>query len=1197
MTAALLAIGAALAVWLGGRQSALSWAAAKLSAASGGALTIEGASGSLYGAMRFEKLAYRDDRLRVTAEQVAIRWAPLALLRREIRIETLAARDLRIVVTPGDAPVSLPAHLRLPLAVTLERVEPERLDIGQGPEAVSIRALSAAAQSDGRHHRLQLAQADTPWARVSGEAQLDGMRPFRLNASVRLSELGASLVNAVVVQASGDLEMLVLTAVPQAPWGRGELRATLSPFEASPLRSLTGQLQALDLAKLRRGLPVTEAEIRFELNAVATGMAGSLEAVNRAAGSLDRGRLPLSALRARLAVEGKRVTAREIVIALGQAGEAVGDGAWHEGRFELRLATSGIKLDALHGRLRPLKPAGKLMLGGTLAAQSFVARFRQDPYALDLEARHDAGAVQVSRAVLSHHGARMEAVGRIGLEGPRRFEVSGKLRDFDPSAFMSVPPARINATLQASGQLDTPWSATIGYRIADSAFRGQPLAGEGQLHLAAGRLRIPHASLQIGQNRIAAQGAFGASGDQLRFTVAAAALGQLHADYGGSLSANGWVGGTLEDPAFGIEMEANAFRLGNALAVGRMTASAEASGRVDAPLALRWSARELAVGGHKFTEATLVLHGPRRDHAAQVTLRGPDLAIEARVRGALMQGPAWTGRIETVYASQPYPVRLSAPVDLNVTPRRLTLGAGQLEVAGGRVAFEPLEATREQLRWHGRAEGLPLAALAPTLAKNTGLQISLVIGAQWAIDASTTLNGMLQVWRERGDIVIPGGRPMALGISELRVDARSRDNVIEGRLAATGARIGQMAGTFKTVAQRDGALWRLAPDAPLALNANVDILSVAWIGPLIRAGVRTEGSIRGTIAADGTLRHPGLRGSLRGEGLALRHEDLGLNLEDGEAQIDFDAELVRLRRVAFRAGEGTIEVTGTGRAVNGAPVLDLDVQATRATLIQRVDQLLVASGSGKLRSDAGKLSLTGRFQADRGLIELESFETPTLSDDVVIVGAPVPEGGAPVGLAFDLDIDFGKAFRIRGEGLAARLAGGLRVVSSGPSPVQVKGTVRVAEGTYRAYGQTLLIERGTLLFDGSISNPKLDILAVRKSPTAEAGVAITGTALSPRTSLYSNPPVPDHQKLAWLVLGPGTAAADTDFGFSTFRRDQQAIALGTQLTSAVYVSVGRTLQGTGNVARVTMMLSEKWAIQAITGSNNGVNLVYTLSFD
>ncbi len=1198
--AALVAAAAAFALWLGGREATLAWIAGRLSAASGGALTIVGAKGSLYGAMAFDRIVYRSGNLQVSAEEVLLRWRPLALAALELRVDALAIRRVKIAATPKETPPPFPISLTLPLAVTLERLRLERIEIERGAETLVMTSVSASLASDGKRHRWQLMEASTPWARVSGEGRLEGVEPFPLEASAHLRELRLPHLTAATVQAAGDLRRLTVTATSEAPWGEAILTAALAPFEERPLRSLTGELHGLDLSRLDASWPSSRAELHFTLEAAAEGLQGPVKALNHAPGPLDRHRVPFSRLEGRLTVYDKEINVRLPVVVLGQAGEASGEGRWDGERFELRFTTRGLRLDALHGKLRPLKPAGEVTVIATPSAQSLTARLREGPYALDLEARHEGGVVQARRAILSHAEARLEATGRLELQAPKRFFAQGSLRNFDPSVFVQAPPARVNATLQAQGQLGAPWSALVRYRIAPgSAFRGAPLAGEGELRVAAQRLEIPQASLAIGSNRLSAQGRLGSDSQRLRLDLTAPSLAQLDPGFAGSLVAEGWVGGSLQAPAFAFEMKARALRAPARLAAERFDMHLDASRGLAQPLTVRASAQGLAALGWTLTRVNLNLGGTQAHHAAEVQVQGPGIAGEARWQGALELGeaPSWAGHLVSLRIAEPYPLTLVAPVSLELSRRHLALGSGRLELAGGRVDFEPLVADGDGMRWAGRAEGLPLAALLPELGKEAGLEVSLVVGARWTINSSATLNGAVELWRERGDVLLRGGRPLALGLERLAIAVHVRDNAIAGSLSAVGERTGRIAGTFRTEARREGGLWRIAPEAPIALEVEVDMPSLAWVGRLLRAGVRLEGSLRGALTAEGSLREPRLRGSLQAENLAVRRHDLGLAFEQGEARVDFDQDRLWLRRAIFRAGDGTLEARGSGRLVKGMPVLDLDVQAVQATLVQRPDQVLVASGSGKVKSEGGKLSVTGQFRADRGLLELESFETPSLSEDVVIVGAPTPDVSAPLGLAFDLEIDLGEAFRIRGDGLEARLAGRFRVVSDGAGPVQVKGTVRVAEGSYRAYGQRLTIERGVLLFDGPLANPKLDILAVRKSPTAEAGVLITGTALSPRSSLYSNPPVPDNQKLAWLILGPGTAAADTEFGLSTFRQEQQEITLGTQLTSAVYVSVGRTLEGTGNVARITMALSEKWAIQAVTGAANGINLVYTLSFD
>ena len=102
----------------------------------------------------------------------------------------------------------------------------------------------------------------------------------------------------------------------------------------------------------------------------------------------------------------------------------------------------------------------------------------------------------------------------------------------------------------------------------------------------------------------------------------------------------------------------------------------------------------------------------------------------------------------------------------------------------------------------------------------------------------------------------------------------------------------------------------------------------------------------------------------------------------------------------------------------------------------------------------------------------------------------------------------------------------MRVTTTAAGALNAKGTIRAVAGTYYAFGQRLDIDRGQLLFDGPANNPALDVVALRKNLAVEAGIELTGTVKVPRVRLVSNPPVPDNEKLSWLLTGQGLDRAN-----------------------------------------------------------------------
>jgi translocation and assembly module TamB len=171
------------------------------------------------------------------------------------------------------------------------------------------------------------------------------------------------------------------------------------------------------------------------------------------------------------------------------------------------------------------------------------------------------------------------------------------------------------------------------------------------------------------------------------------------------------------------------------------------------------------------------------------------------------------------------------------------------------------------------------------------------------------------------------------------------------------------------------------------------------------------------------------------------------------------------------------------------------------------------------------VEITGALRIDQARITLPEEDRPQLGSDVQVrragpVAAPVPAAASksPL-LKVAVALDLGSDFAIEGRGLKTRLQGQLQVSGDGQQAPRVQGQLSSAQGQFKAYGQSLNIERGLLRFSGAVDNPALDILALRPNIDTRVGVAITGTAQSPRVRLYSDPDMSDTEKLAWLVLG------------------------------------------------------------------------------
>ncbi len=394
------------------------------------------------------------------------------------------------------------------------------------------------------------------------------------------------------------------------------------------------------------------------------------------------------------------------------------------------------------------------------------------------------------------------------------------------------------------------------------------------------------------------------------------------------------------------------------------------------------------------------------------------------------------------------------------------------------------------------------------------------------------------------------GRPLDW---QATLQASADRRQLRASLSARGQRIGQLDGELSAALQ--GA-WSLDRQAPWQGTLNSEFSDLGWLAEQIGEGWQSAGRLSGQLRLAGTPARPLTNGSLRGDRLALRFAEQGLNLAGGELDIQLRDNLLRINRLAFdsllqpmprsllnSAGKtlaklterpGRLEISGemrVDRALQDATAgggIDqdnafFDIRLDRLGALQLPDQWIALSGDGRLSWQGGRLGARGKLAVDAGYWQLAPGGSPRLSDDVVVKRASDGKGASPTRPQLDLDIstDLGEHFLFKGAGLASRLAGEVRIAASGRDLPRASGTIRTVGGRFDAYGQKLDIERGVLSFNGLLDNPGLDVRAVRKGLPVEPGVQISGTARRPVVKLVSDPDLPDAEKLAWLVLGHG----------------------------------------------------------------------------
>ncbi len=121
--------------------------------------------------------------------------------------------------------------------------------------------------------------------------------------------------------------------------------------------------------------------------------------------------------------------------------------------------------------------------------------------------------------------------------------------------------------------------------------------------------------------------------------------------------------------------------------------------------------------------------------------------------------------------------------------------------------------------------------------------------------------------------------------------------------------------------------------------------------------------------------------------------------------------------------EGSVSATGRVKLPDLVGVIQ--VTARRLPMLQRPDRWVIASGDLKIETSMQRVQLTGDLTALAGYVEAIPAGLPSLSTDVVVsrAGSETVQPARRLELGFDLGINLGDSFYVRGLGVSARAEG------------------------------------------------------------------------------------------------------------------------------------------------------------------------------
>jgi len=1240
---ALLAATAA-AWWLLATEAGLAWAWARTTAALEGRLAAERVSGRLAGPLRAEGLRLGQGGASVAIDTLVLDWRPVWLLAGRLALGEVAAQGVDVTLAPGEGAAAMPESFALPLAVSVESAVVRALRLHRPAQApVTVDELRLTAGWRGLQLRLAPLQARGPWGELSLAGRLatgpglDSELAAQWALTMTPEWLGLPAGAAVPLRGTGQVggpfrepQLRLQLAAPVA----FSASAALAWQESPPRWQVQFELPPVDPSAVQAHWPSLTVGGTGRLRGAGGEMAMELEG---AAAQQEAGRWAFAG-RAAYGAAGVQLE-RLVLRPLDGRGEVRIAGAWPGGAAAARMTAQWTAL--AHPRLPGWHSSGRVEAGGlpggyrgSLSLEAAAAGVPPAQVSTDFDG--DLDGMRLTALVgqwLAGDWRGKAALGwRAGLEWRGRLRAEG----VDPGLLDARWAGALAAEAEVSGHLHDGQISAAWPRLAlHGELAGRPLHLDTAGRLAGRQVDIERWELRSGSARLSARGGAGASWS-LRWQLEAADLAHLWPEAAGRLRLSGQVAGTERTPRLRLEGEGAALAwAGITLATAGVQADIDLAGgqpwRLEARLA------GLERGGQRLDAARLQARGSAAQHDIELSLQGPGNTLEAAARGRWAE-QRWAGTLRR--------------------GRLLSAQLGEWQAAPAALAWGRGDGQLQPWCWSGQGQICVGAESVAGVWQASGAlaEVPLALLEPWLPRSDLAVSGQVG-----GAVVAAGSGGQVrhlvarLGTAEARLLYRLPEGAVETalstlRLDVDGAAAGLEAHLQAAAAEGGGEL-RLSlpgwlPGRPLTdtqpLRGRLDVAATRldWMTYLEPNLLRPSGWLQVHLQLGGTLGDPALHGELglregsvllpaagtRLSGIELegrssdgRRLTLHGRAQSGEGQLALDGLLVADRLDRWRVELGLKgERFELVRLVQGRALVSPDLKV-----------VLEAGGTGQ-RGVAGQIRVSGRLEVPLADINLPRLPTvvDVSPDEVIVDAAEEAAAQRRWRLALDLQLVAGERVRLEGYGFSGRLAGAVTVRGETPGLTRAQGELNVHDGRYEAYGQSLVVERGRLLFvDSPPDNPGLDVRAVRPLPeqTQVVGVEVGGRLKDPRLRLFSEPVLEESETLAWLVLGrPLTATSRSEadalyraafalggeraargialqFGLDevTLEQgaggDEAAVVLGKYLSPRLYLQYAVGLWETANRLRLRYQLSTHWSLKMEQGGEqSGADLLYVI---
>lgn len=771
-------------------------------------------------------------------------------------------------------------------------------------------------------------------------------------------------------------------------------------------------------------------------------------------------------------------------------------------------------------------------------------------------------------SILSNVG-RVQIDGQANWEKNVRFAAALNLSGLNTKEVLPQTPLTVDGSFVIWGERQNGrWKAKLQDLTVLGELRGQSLALTGAVESHGnGIVEAPELYFAVGNNTFEFSGKADFAKDipelDFKTKIDAPDFGLVDPNLLGSVKGTLAVTGTTRLPVINADLTArNIDYFGTTLKRGHLTGRMRSRDVVSGRLTLQLT--DFKTQGVDMRKATIELRGNELRHNLTVHTEGTPVSVDAKISGIYerMLGN-WAGALAELKVKTAYgPVTLEKPMRLAYVPdlNRANVSKACLAHTHARLCLEndlKIDLTnRSDLRI---LIGLPKFDLA---------FIKQYFPGRFVADGIIKANA---------DVTLPAG------LSELprgRVTVRAQDISTKYRMDLSDLKVGfnsvqltfanakdSIEGNWKIDIKDNGDIEGSLRMSDLFNTRTVDgtlkfvAVDATLVNSFLSPGESAEGQWFGNLRFAGTLEEPLIYGRTGLFNAKLDSTKLPFEMLPSDIKLTFNGNSSTLEG-HLKTPQGEVALNGSAdwRTIGeGKAIVTTKGSNLRVTLPPDIEFDLTTDVTCEASSDLIKLD--GAISIPWAKVSVSKLPASAVdvSDDVVRLDRPRAKkkaAGKPIPIESNLRIHIGDDVRVEAMGLKARLTGNLNVIQDNGT-LGLTGQISVPSGSFKAYGQDLLVRRGEFHFVGAVANPLLDLEAIRNPDrTADdviAGIRVTGSVDSPQVAVFTDPAKSETEALSYLIRGEGLdPSGDSDNTMIT----SALINLGLSQGSHVFESLG-----------------------------------------